>query len=193
MQPLSSSPGPQTDSVPAERQFTSPPHAMTYAAFCHDHWPVYRRYASAVTGSAATGESLARAALHELGIQWPTALRSAVPSALAWALLCATTASHRTVTLRTLQRSLHPREADALILRYRLGLTTRQAGHAMGMAPAAFDLLRRNALRKAAELDRETHMPGSNALNPGKVCAGALQAVSVSEQLPRVSPGSGSG
>ncbi|MEE1797542.1 hypothetical protein PUR57_02380 [Streptomyces sp. JV176] len=118
-----------------------------------------------MTGSAATGERLARAALRELGVQWPTALRSDVPSTLGWALLCATTTPRRTHALRTLQRNLCRREADALILRYKLGLTARQAGYAMGMTPAAFELLRSNALRKAAGLARETHMPGSSAIH----------------------------
>ncbi|MFJ2816820.1 MULTISPECIES: hypothetical protein [unclassified Streptomyces] len=156
------------------------PHAAAaYAAFCRDHWPTYRQYAAAVTGDPATGDRLARAALRELGAQWPTALRSALPSALAWSLLRATTASSRTPTIRTLQRNLAPRETDALVLRYRLGLTPRQAGHAMGIEPSAVTLLTRNALRRATTLPREDlphedpphedllhkgHMPMSDAL-----------------------------
>lgn len=169
----SSLPGPQADTGIDERQLVpasqclgaSPGVAAAYAVFCHQHWLVYQRYASAVTGSAATGRRLARTALRELGAQWPTALRSTAPSALAWALLSATTASSRSsTTVRTLQRSLDRREVDALILRYRLGLTVQQAGCAMGMTPAAFELLRCSALRKAAWLAPEGHMPESNAV-----------------------------
>ncbi|MFJ7997468.1 hypothetical protein ACIQ7D_10030 [Streptomyces sp. NPDC096310] len=172
MPPLSSPPGPQVDPAADERQFVPPRAyrgagsgaAVAYTAFCHSHWPVYQRYAGAVTGCHAAGVELARAALRELGVQWPTALRSDVPSALGWALLCAMTAPRRTVTLRTLLRNLCVREVDALILRYKLGLTVRQAGYAMGMAPEVVEVLRRNALRKAAGLGRESHMPGSNAV-----------------------------
>ncbi|WP_330286076.1 hypothetical protein [Streptomyces sp. NBC_00576] len=38
-------------------------------------------------------------------------------------------------------------EADALVLRHRLGLSAGQAAHAMGLHEAEFELLRTRALR----------------------------------------------
>ncbi|MFH8255981.1 hypothetical protein [Streptomyces roseolus] len=137
--------------------------AAAYAAFCCEHWEVYRRYAGVVTGDPATGEQAARAAFGELRAQWSTALRSPAPSALAWRLLGATTALSRTLTMRTLQLTLDSRQVDALVLHHRLGLSAQQAGHAMGITPTAFELLRRNALRRAAASQHVSHMPPSDA------------------------------
>lgn len=94
-----------------------------YSAFCREYGQIYRRYAGAVIGDAAVGRTLADAALQELGVQWPYALRSADPCALGWVLLRAATASRRTPTVRALQRALRPQEVDALVLHYRLGLS----------------------------------------------------------------------
>ncbi|MEW1699014.1 hypothetical protein ACIQCR_31135 [Streptomyces sp. NPDC093249] len=135
-----------------------------FATFCREHEEVYRRYADAVTGDPATGERVVRAAFLELRAQWFTALRSPAPSALAWTLLCATSATSRTVTMRALERALDSRQVDALVLRHRLGLTSQQAAHAMGLTPAAFELLRRSALRRAATIPATAHMPPSDAL-----------------------------
>ncbi|MEU8889920.1 hypothetical protein [Streptomyces sp. NPDC048442] len=168
----SSSSGPQNAAAPevrkpvrlAPRLCTGPGTATSYAAFCQDYGRVYRQYASSVTGCAVTGGRLADVAFRELGAPWHTVLRSAVPSALGWALLCATTASHRTATARMLHQVLGPRGADALVLYYRLGLTMHQVGPAMGVDPSTFDLCRRSALRKAACLGQWAHMPELNAL-----------------------------
>ncbi|MFD4954078.1 hypothetical protein [Streptomyces sp. NPDC058451] len=135
-----------------------------YTAFCRNHSQVYQRYASAVIGDPVIGRLLAEAALQELGAQWPTALRSADPRTLGWVLLRAATASRRTATVRVLQQGLRPQEADALVLYYRLGLTADRAGCAMGVPAGVFDLLRHEALRKAARLDWAPHMPKGIAI-----------------------------
>ncbi|MGM9348174.1 hypothetical protein [Streptomyces salinarius] len=130
-----------------------------YSAFCREYGQIYRRYAGAVIGDAAVGRTLADAALQELGVQWPYALRSADPCALGWVLLRAATASRRTSTVRALQCALRPQEVDALVLHYRLGLSAARAGGAMGVSAGVFDLLRHDALRKAARLDWGLDMP----------------------------------
>ncbi|MEU3290453.1 hypothetical protein [Streptomyces longwoodensis] len=132
---------------------------QAYAAFCRDYSQVYRRYAGAVTGDAAVGRTLADAALQELGAQWPHALRIADPCALGWVLLRAATAFRRTSTVRSLQCALRPQEVDALVLHYRVGLSAARAGSAMGVSAGVFDLLRHDALRKAARLDWGLNMP----------------------------------
>nr|WP_145491990.1 MULTISPECIES: hypothetical protein [Streptomyces] len=172
MLPSSSQPGPQTTQSFDEQPLLPPfPHhrgaglgaAAAYTAFCHDHRPVYEQYAGAVTGSTPCGLILAHEALRELAAQWPAAQRGAGPCVLGWSLLRATTAPSRTSTVRTLQRNLSAREADALVLHYRLGLTAQRGGCAMGVSPSAFELLRRIALRRAADLDWGRHMPVSDA------------------------------
>ncbi|MGX4694395.1 hypothetical protein [Streptomyces sp. JNUCC 63] len=118
---------------------------VSYSAFCCDHWTVYRNFGAAAVGSALTGTAIARAALHDLGEQWDTALRSPSPAAHAWDLFS------RRVCERRVESGLHHlldrAEADALVLRYKLGLSSLEAGHAMGLAPADFEMLRHRALR----------------------------------------------
>lgn len=138
--------------------------SRAYAAFCRDYGQVYRHYASVVIGDAVIGRGIADAALQELGAQWPSALRSADPCSLGWVLLRAATAFRRTSTVRALQQALPPQEADALVLHYRLGLSAKRAGRVMGVSAHVFDLLRHEALRKAARLDWEPNMPAAVAI-----------------------------
>ncbi|MGD9486071.1 hypothetical protein WDH52_22970 [Streptomyces sp. TRM70308] len=133
-----------------------------YAAFCREHWPVYSRFATAVVGSAPVGRDLARAALRDLGAQWTLALRSASPSRYAWTLLAKALAPHRAPGLRALYGGLRCAEADALVLRHRLGCSVAAAGRAMGLSPDAFELLRRTALANAAHPE-DPHMPPADA------------------------------
>jgi hypothetical protein len=122
---------------------------VSYTAFCRDHWQVYCRFGAATAGSARTGSSIACAALRDLGEQWDTALRSPSLSAHAWDLLSSRAAERRTESLCGLHRLLDRDAADALVLRYKLGLSAREAGHAMGLPEADFELLRSRALRCA--------------------------------------------
>ncbi|MEV0696072.1 hypothetical protein [Streptomyces sp. NPDC050388] len=120
---------------------------LAYAAFCHNHWSVYWRFGSAIAGSPHQGGELARAALREVADRWPAVLGSASPSAAAWDLLSQECAARRTESAARLHRMLDRREADALVLRHKLGLTPRQAGHAMGLSEADFELLHSRAVR----------------------------------------------
>ncbi|MFF7656432.1 hypothetical protein ACFZCY_42555 [Streptomyces sp. NPDC007983] len=120
----------------------------SYTVFCCDHWTVYRRFGTAAAGSTHGGMGIARAALHDLGKQWERALRSSSPAAHAWDLLSRRASKHRTASLQELHHLLGRDEADALVLRYKLGLSPLQAGYAMGLSEADFELLRHRALRE---------------------------------------------
>ncbi|MBO3676886.1 hypothetical protein [Streptomyces sp. NEAU-YJ-81] len=120
---------------------------VSYAVFCCDRWMVYRRFGTAVAGSIHSGTGIAQAALRDLGEQWERALRSSSPAAHAWGLLSRRASERRTASLRGLHHLLGRDEADALVLRYKLGLSPGQAGYAMGLSEADFELLRHRALR----------------------------------------------
>ncbi|MGW2404034.1 hypothetical protein ACWCXK_05840 [Streptomyces sp. NPDC001739] len=131
-----------------------------YPAFCRErHW-LYSKFAEVVTGSALAGRQLVRAVLEELAAQWLAALRSPSPSSFAWTLLADAVAPYRTDSVRALYQSLRVAEADALLLRHRLGCSVTAAGRVMGMSPEAFELLRRQALMKVTD---SRHMPASDA------------------------------
>ncbi|MFJ5850581.1 hypothetical protein [Streptomyces sp. NPDC092903] len=69
---------------------------------------------------------------------------------MAWDLLSVKSAPHRRRSVRNLDRSLGRRAADALLLRYRMGLSPQQAACAMGLKGPEFELLRIGALRRIA-------------------------------------------
>lgn len=124
-----------------------PQASLAYEAFCRDHWPVYRAFGTAAAGCNRVGADIARGALCDLAFQWDAALRTAAPAALAWELLSAKSGPHHTRSVRRLCGVLGTREVDALLLRYRVGLSTPEAAHAMGLDEARFDLLRARGLR----------------------------------------------
>ncbi|MER7226423.1 hypothetical protein [Streptomyces rubradiris] len=132
-----------------------------YAAFHREHQSHYSKFAATITGSASVGRHLARAALTELAVQWLVALRSTSPSGFAWTLLAETLGPHRTDNVRVLYRNLRTPEADALLLRHRLGCSVLTASRLMGLTPDAFELLRRRALANAVSI---WHMPASDAI-----------------------------
>lgn len=117
---------------------------VSYSAFCRDQWAVYQSFSAVTVGSARTGTTIARVVLHDLGHQWDTALRTCSPAAHAWNLLSRRVCERRIES--GLHRLLDRNEADALVLRYKLGLSPLDAGHAMGVTPADFEMLRHRAL-----------------------------------------------
>ncbi|MFI0776155.1 hypothetical protein [Streptomyces sp. NPDC021212] len=121
---------------------------VSYAVFCCDRWTVYLRFGTAAAGSVRGGTGIARAALRDLAEEWERALRSSSPAAHAWGLLSRRASERRTASLRGLHHLLGRDEADALVLRYKLGLSSFQAGDAMGLPEVDFELLRHRALRE---------------------------------------------
>ncbi|MGW3957322.1 hypothetical protein ACWEKM_42040 [Streptomyces sp. NPDC004752] len=124
--------------------------SVTYEVFCRGWWPVYWRYGAACAGSAAVGMAVATAVLRELGSRWQAVLSSPSPAVMAWELLVECASSRRTASVRCLYRVLERREADALLLRHKLGLSAQEGGEVMGLGGAEFALLSRRALCKVA-------------------------------------------
>ncbi|MEU0305388.1 hypothetical protein [Streptomyces cyaneofuscatus] len=135
---------PRACGVPAGQGPRSP---LAYDAFCRDHWPVYLAYATVAAGCPRIGADIARGALRDLTFRWDTALSAAAPATVAWELLSDKSVPHHTPSVRRLRRVLGPREVDALLLRYRVGLSAPAAAHAMGLDGPGFELLRARALR----------------------------------------------
>ncbi|MFE5729955.1 hypothetical protein ACFQ7A_03435 [Streptomyces sp. NPDC056528] len=108
----------------------------------------YIRYALVRTGDWHTANDLVSATLGDLAMAWTEVLQSPSPSALAWRLLSARTG--RDVITAGPHRLLPTAQADAVLLRYRLGLPTRQAAEVMGREPAEFAWLLKQAVRTAA-------------------------------------------
>lgn len=126
--------------------------SLAYEAFCRDRWHVYRIFGAAAAGSSRVGADIARSALGDLAPQWDAVLQTAAPAALAWGLLSAKCDPHHKQSVRRLRRTVGPREVDALLLRYRIGLPAPEAARAMGLDGPGFELLRSHAMRRITRL-----------------------------------------
>ncbi|MFC8094656.1 hypothetical protein [Streptomyces sp. NPDC057301] len=123
----------------------------TYAVFCRGYWPVYWRYGAACAASVDVGVAVATAVIGDLEDCWPAVLSSPCAAAMAWELLVERASLRRTASVGRLYRLLERREADALLLRHKLGLSMLQGGDVMGLDGTEFALLSRRALRKITE------------------------------------------
>ncbi len=123
---------------------------VTYQVFCRGCWPIYWRYGAACAGSAAVGVAVAASVVRGLVSRWDAVLRSPSPAVVTWEYLVECASSSRTPSVARLYRVLERREADALLLRHKLGLGAQQGGEVMGLASAEFALLSRRALCKVA-------------------------------------------
>ncbi|MGW0710528.1 hypothetical protein ACWD4G_32000 [Streptomyces sp. NPDC002643] len=120
-----------------------------FTAFCQVHLDIYTRYAALRVGDDGHGRILARAALGDLAMVWAEALQSPSPSALAWRLLTARI-TRAAADDRALYRVLPLAQADAVLLRYRLGLPEEKAAAVMGWQPGEFTTLLKSAVRTGA-------------------------------------------
>ncbi|MEV5513901.1 hypothetical protein AB0L50_13370 [Streptomyces flaveolus] len=111
---------------------------------------VYTRYAALRVGEVPQAQVLVQATLGDLAMAWTEALQSPSPSALAWRLL--TGRANRAAAGRSpsLYNVLPPPQADAVLLRYRLGLDEARAAEVMGRRPDDFACLLRSAVRTAS-------------------------------------------
>ena len=123
---------------------------VTYQVFCRGCWPIYWRYGAACAGSAAVGVAVAASVVRGLVPRWDAVLRSPSPAVMTWEYLVECASSSRTPSVARLYRVLERREADALLLRHKLGLSAPQGGAVMGLNSAEFALLSRRALRNVA-------------------------------------------
>lgn len=120
-----------------------------FAAFCARYLDVYIRYAVVRVGDEGRARWLVQAALGDLAMVWAEALQSPSPTALAWRLLAAR-AGVAADDGGQLYRVLSAPQADAVLLRYRLGLSPAQAAEVMGWAEGEFACLLRGAVRTGA-------------------------------------------
>lgn len=128
---------------------------VSYAAFCIPRREVYTRYAAARVGCPRVGEELAQAALGDLAMMWAEALQSASPAALSWSLLRSRIAARAPRDRGSgLHRVLPGDQADAVVLRYRVGLPLRQAADLMGINDSEMTAILRTALRRLADPSR---------------------------------------
>lgn len=121
-----------------------------FAAFCSGHLDVYIRYAAVRVGDERQAQMLVQAALGDLAMMWAEALQSPSPSALAWRLLVARTSRAKAAGGLDLYRVLPARQADAVLLHYRLGLPAARAASVMGWQPGEFTCLLKAAVRTGA-------------------------------------------
>ncbi|MFD8984638.1 hypothetical protein [Streptomyces sp. NPDC059564] len=119
---------------------------VSYEAFCVKYRPLYTRYAAARLENTGHGARLAESALAGLAQGWSEALTCASPAARVWEMFTAlveATAGRRAQPVT----SLPCPQADAVILRHRLGLAPEVAAEMMGISASAFRALHRAALR----------------------------------------------
>ncbi|MCG7523828.1 hypothetical protein MHW47_05115 [Streptomyces sp. OfavH-34-F] len=109
---------------------------VTFTAFCVRRLPAYVRFATACTGCHRTGRNLAQDALGDLATIWEHALRSASPAAISWNLISERGSSHARLRSSSVYRVLSRPHADAVVLRYRLGMTAAEVAELMGIDEA---------------------------------------------------------
>ncbi|WP_148587974.1 sigma-70 region 4 domain-containing protein [Streptomyces sp. WAC01526] len=110
---------------------------LEYRAFRQLHRDIYVRYAFVRTEREAAAVRCVEAVFQTLSAEWTAALRSETPAARAWQLL------RQEATARSECRPGHSwsvhcllegQQADAFLLRRRLGLTVAQTATFMGVA-----------------------------------------------------------
>jgi len=121
-----------------------------FAAFCVGHLEIYTRYVAVRIRDGGRARSLAQAALGDLAMVWAEALQSPSPSALAWRLLTARTGHAAAGGGLELYRVLPAPQADAVLLRYRLGMSADAAAELMGWQRGEFACLLKAAVRAGA-------------------------------------------
>jgi hypothetical protein len=119
---------------------------LTYLAFCADKEERYVRYATARIG-AERAQLLVQITFGDLAMSWPQVLRSVSPAAVSWGLLAARTAQMRGNIPGAPYDILSRQCADALVLRYRLGLSCTAAADLMGVAQPVLCALVQAGLR----------------------------------------------
>lgn len=125
---------------------------VTFTAFCTLYLAAYLRFATVCTRCPCAGGELVQEALGDLAAVWEEAMRSASPAALAWDLIskrCSARArsGHGGSAYRVMPR-LH---ADAVILRYRLGLGLAETAELMGVDEMEVNGMLRYAMRWVTE------------------------------------------
>ncbi|MGW9047335.1 sigma factor-like helix-turn-helix DNA-binding protein [Streptomyces lydicus] len=121
--------------------------------FTASHRPSYLRYAKVRLKSEGTSRLAVEGALCDLAAKRTAALSSASLPAVAWKTLVTRVGGGSEQAPDTLRRLLSDQQADAVILRHRLGLGIRDIAQIMGVSqPVIISQLRRarNALQHRA-------------------------------------------
>ncbi|AWL37151.1 hypothetical protein B9S64_02730 [Streptomyces sp. SM18] len=120
--------------------------------FCSRRRALYTRYSALRIRSWTAGSEIAAAALGDLALLWREALESPSPAALSWQLLgMRVVRTVRGCGVDRLHRTLSARQADVVLLRYRLGLTVRETSDLMGLSAADVLVASRAALRSPSQ------------------------------------------
>ncbi|MGI5484926.1 hypothetical protein [Streptomyces lavendofoliae] len=122
----------------------------SYEAFCSRQQAVYLRYAAVRLGDPAEAQEVVEAVLHGLAAAWPLALRDPSPAATAWDRFTRVV-SVRVGGCQSLHGALPPAQADALMLRYRVGLSPGRAAEVTGRLEEEFTALLHSALRQITD------------------------------------------
>lgn len=117
---------------------------LSFVAFCLRNGELYQRYAAVHVGAGPGARRLVEAVLGDLAMRWWEILSEPSPAAASWRVLAARVSgvsrSSRTYEL------LDARRADAVVLRYRLGLPVETAADLMGIEEADLARILRAAL-----------------------------------------------
>lgn len=124
---------------------------VTFTAFCTTRLPAYVRFATACTGCVRSGRALAQDALGDLATVWEQALRSASPAAISWNLISERGSSHARLRSSSVYRVLPRRHADAVVLRYRLGMKAAEVAELMGIDELELNGMLHYATRPTAQ------------------------------------------
>ncbi|MYR93799.1 hypothetical protein GTY67_33415 [Streptomyces sp. SID8374] len=123
-----------------------------FMAFCTRRMTAYTRFATVCTGCRDTGTELAQEALGDLAAVWEKALRSPSPAAVSWDLLSVRgSARARSRPGGSVYRLMPRLHGDAVVLRYRLGLTLPETAELMGVGRLELNGMLRYATRRVLE------------------------------------------
>ncbi|MFD4611923.1 hypothetical protein ACFWOT_28390 [Streptomyces sp. NPDC058440] len=121
----------------------------SFTAFCASRFETYVRYATLRLRDEDLARQTAREAFGDLAMVWAEALESSSPSALAWRLLAARTNRAASERDPAVYRVLPREQADAVLLKYCVGLSAAQAADVLGWTSVRFDWALHEAVRTA--------------------------------------------
>ncbi|WP_406387285.1 sigma factor-like helix-turn-helix DNA-binding protein [Streptomyces sp. NBC_00887] len=123
---------------------------VEFTAFCLRHQERYIRYARARSLDAGKARQIVESVLGALVVVWPSVISSDMPSRVAWQVLTAQVdwalldadRARRGNAGDAAHLALPPRQADAVLLRYRLCLSRAETAELMGVkeSEVALDL-----------------------------------------------------
>ncbi|MEU2957168.1 hypothetical protein [Streptomyces xanthochromogenes] len=120
---------------------------VEFQAFCHSRHRPYLAYARTRATAAPMAARWVETAFAELAGLWPRALRTDSPKAVAWYVLGGVIAAHHRQDGDLIQHVWQRRQADAVLLHDRLGLSAESAADLMGICAVDITVLLTSADR----------------------------------------------